>query len=68
MRLRRAGGTLPIGGVPPALRWLYVMRQLQHEAVSRFFETRHRDGSVEKVGVASDPKRVGPASKNLEYG
>ena len=40
MRLRRAGGTLPIGGVPPALRWLYVMRQLQHEAVSRFFETR----------------------------
>ena len=25
-------------------------------------------GSVEKVGVASDPKRVGPASKNLEYG
>lgn len=43
MRLRRAGGTLPIGGVPPALRWPYVMRQLQHEAVSRFFETRHRD-------------------------
>lgn len=40
MRLRRAGGTLPIGGVPPTLRWLYVMRQLQHEAVSRFFETR----------------------------
>ena len=25
-------------------------------------------GSVEKVGVASDPKRVGPASRNLEYG
>lgn len=40
MRLRKAGGTLPIGGVPPTLRWLYVMRQLQHEAVSRFFETR----------------------------
>ena len=40
MRLRRAGGTLPIGGVPPTLLWLYVMRQLQHEAVSRFFETR----------------------------
>ncbi|WP_199412318.1 MULTISPECIES: hypothetical protein [unclassified Collinsella] len=27
-----------------------------------------REGSVEKVGVASDPKRVGPASRNLEYG
>ena len=27
-----------------------------------------RFGSVEKVGVASDPKRVGPASRNLEYG
>ena len=26
------------------------------------------NGSVEKVGVASDPKRVGPASRNLEYG
>lgn len=26
------------------------------------------DGSVAKVGVASDPKRVGPASRNLEYG
>ena len=25
-------------------------------------------GSVEKVGVAPDPKRVGPASCNLEYG
>ena len=25
-------------------------------------------GSVEKVGVALDPKRVGPASGNLEYG
>ena len=24
-------------------------------------------GSVEKVGVAPDPKRVGPASWNLEY-
>ena len=26
------------------------------------------NGSVEKVGVAPDPKRVGPASWNLEYG
>lgn len=26
------------------------------------------DGSVEKVGVVPDPKRVGPASCNLEYG
>ena len=25
-------------------------------------------GSVEKVGVVPDPKRVGPASQNLEYG
>lgn len=25
-------------------------------------------GSVEKVGVDPDPKRVGPASWNLEYG
>ena len=28
----------------------------------------HLGGSVEKVGVAPDPKRVGPASRNLEYG
>ena len=27
-----------------------------------------RTGSVEKVGVAPDPKRVGPASWNLEHG
>ena len=27
-----------------------------------------RVGSVEKVGVEPDPKRVGPASWNLEYG
>ena len=27
-----------------------------------------RLGSVEKVGVEPDPKRVGPASWNLEYG
>lgn len=26
-----------------ALAWLCPMRQIQHEAVSRFFETRHRD-------------------------
>ncbi len=25
-------------------------------------------GRVEKVGVAPDPKRVGPVSRNLEYG
>ena len=25
-------------------------------------------GSVEKVGVAPEPKQVGPASQNLEYG
>lgn len=42
MRSRRAGGTLPIGGVPPALRWLYAMRELQHETVLRLFEVRHR--------------------------
>lgn len=42
MRLRRAGGTLPIDGVPPALRWLYVMRELQFEAVLRLIEVRHR--------------------------
>lgn len=28
----------------------------------------HVLGSVEKVGVEPDPKRVGPASWNLEYG
>lgn len=27
-----------------------------------------KTGSVEKVGVEPDPKRVGPASWNLEYG
>lgn len=42
MRSRRAGGTLPIGGVPPTHRWLYAMRELQHEAVLRLFEARHR--------------------------
>lgn len=36
-------GTFAIGGVPPALRWLYAMRELQHEAALRFFEARHRD-------------------------
>ena len=30
--------------------------------------SNERRGSVEKVGVAPDPKRVGPASQNLEYG
>ena len=29
---------------------------------------RTEAGSVEKVGVVPDPKRVGPASQNLEYG
>lgn len=29
---------------------------------------RDRGGSVEKVGVAPDPKRGGPASWNLEHG
>ena len=53
MRLRRAGGTLPIGGVPPALRWLYAMRELQHEAVLRLFEARHRGlpGKVRKAAA-----------------
>lgn len=30
------------GGVPPALRWLHAMRELQHETVLRLFEVRHR--------------------------
>ncbi len=30
--------------------------------------TGNSTGSVEKVGVAPDPKRVGPASWNLEHG
>lgn len=53
MRLRRAGGTLPIGGVSPALHWLYAMRNLQHEAVVRLFEARHRDlpGKVREAAV-----------------
>ena len=29
---------------------------------------RNPVGNVEKVGVAPEPKRVGPASQNLEYG
>lgn len=37
-----AVGTLAIGGVPPALLWLYAMRELQHEAVLRLFEARDR--------------------------
>ena len=31
-------------------------------------DCRNNMGSVEKVGVAPDPKRVGPASWNLEHG
>ena len=31
-------------------------------------QCRQLVGSVEKVGVVPDPKRVGPASQNLEYG
>ena len=32
------------------------------------YAMNQREGSVEKVGVEPDPKRVGPASWNLEYG
>ena len=35
---------------------------------ARLMLLRERVGSVEKVGVEPDPKRVGPASWNLEYG
>ena len=38
------------------------VKQLPFLVVKRSF------GSVEKVGVVPDPKRVGPASQNLEYG
>lgn len=31
-------------------------------------DSGHMQGSVEKVGVEPDPKRVGPASWNLERG
>ena len=32
------------------------------------YQRRMKQSSVEKVGVEPDPKRVGPASWNLEYG
>ena len=35
---------------------------------THFYVDRKMPGSVEKVGVAPDPKRVGPASWNLEHG
>ena len=38
------------------------------ETAVRLLDQIDYDGSVEKVGVAPDPKRVGPASWNLEYG
>ena len=45
--------TFAIGGVPPVLRWLYAMRELQHEAVLRLSEARHRGlpGKVRKVAA-----------------
>ena len=45
-----------------SMAWLMcAMPALQPIAV-------YAEGSVEKVGVVPDPKRVGPASQNLEYG
>ena len=42
-----------IGGVPPALRRLYVMRELQHEAALRLFGARYRGlpGKVREAAV-----------------
>lgn len=42
-----------LGGVPPAHRWLYVMRELQHEAALRLFEARYRglSGKVREAAV-----------------
>lgn len=54
MRSRRAGGTLPIGGVPPALRWLYAMgsSSMRPSCDSSRLGTEDR---VENVGVRVTP-------------
>jgi len=53
-----AVGTLAIGGAPPALRWLYAMRELQHEAVLRLLEPRQ--GEL--------PKKAFEAAAQVQYG
>ena len=41
---------------------------MEKEEIELASDKSASDGSVEKVGVAPDPKWVGPASWNLEYG
>ena len=55
---------LPFGKVPTTLVPLLISRLTR---LIPLFVLIRRQGSVEKVGVASDPKRVGPASRNLEH-
>ena len=45
---------------------IFIFKRL--DTLERIFERLAEIGSVEKVGVEPDPKRVGPASWNLEYG
>ena len=40
---------------------------MTHASYNQISDEQWAIGSVEKVGVASDPKRVGPASRNLEH-
>ena len=48
--------------------WEWFLREEQRGGLWDKLSHRTNAGSVEKVGVAPDPKRVGPASWNLEYG
>ena len=41
---------------------------MTHASYNQISDEQWAIGSVEKVGVEPDPKRVGPASWNLEYG
>lgn len=43
-------------------------KKIEDDGNAATFEYYPEGGSVEKVGVVPDPKRVGPASQNLEYG
>ena len=50
--------------LPDAFIQSEIVRKLNTLSLPRYDQL----GNVEKVGVAPEPKRVGPASQNLEYG
>mgnify|MGYP001116591819 CR=1 FL=1 len=73
---RQIGKSYSIRAFGKASHATYIELNLMEnrQAKDALLEARDADdfisrvGSVEKVGVEPDPKRVGPASWNLEYG